>query len=429
MMNDEELRAFLNSASVGDDSTTTPAPAAEQPRAGAARSSQEQREFKVPSFEELLTFGAPTAAPAQKEEPPAPVSSPAPAPAAAPAPPAAAPAPPAAPPPTNAPAAARDDEEELMPLVLPGFSPEPRTQPPLPPVFQVEKQQAPRDPKTPTVSPAPPAAARHDDIFATHIEPAPTQPVELSELLEPSAPAQPSTRQFQAPAPVPAPQDDDPFRSLIPELFEDEAEASAVADPPYEKIAVTGGTSRSRKALPWIIVGAGVVVATVASVLVISNIRGQESGSSTDIAITTPTETAPSEEPAPAASEAEEPAREDAETATPEPNEAPSVEVGPVFTIPITQWNLSVDKPQRLGKVSYDNLNDQSLTLEIELAASLPESCQAARTGWGLQRAADGSLTVVRPTPRCTDADAAAIYDTVWGLVDSMAKSARPATE
>lgn len=378
-------------------------------------------------------------------------------------------------------------EEELAPLILPGFSPEPQRREPLPPLFQANATAEP--PAAP--KPAEPAAASapsdldidafpptqpmpalsadpqpgvdsadddtdgfaalglgdlHDDTDEVETQQAAVVPPPVA-APAPAVPA--SDRAFAAPvvaapvaaAPKPAQQTQPESKPAVAPVAATAPIAAAAApvaaaasaravierqnaqrsDDDYEKISVTGGEGGPRKFLPWLIVGGGALIAIIASILVINALRGPAESDPTPAPAPTTTEPAETTEPAPSPT-----TTSPSPSAEPEPDDVPVVEVGPSWMIPITQWGLDVEKSQRLGTVTYDGLTDQSLRLEIELAQSLPESCAAARDGWGLEKAADGTLTAVRPMPRCQDADAAAVYDTIWGLVDHMAKSAKP---
>ena len=398
-MNDDELRAFLDSATVGDDddqgqgadtsASESPGkpPATEPPRRG------------VPSFDELMNLGAP-ASDAGTGVAPAPVATPAPPAPAHPAP-AATPASVAEEKPAErswAPAYAKDDEQ-LVPLILPGFSPEPRERKDLPPVFQAEPT-APQKPVT--HAPA---------------DPAPTQPFDVLTDKQPAQTQQAAARQSE-------PADDtDPFAMLAPELLNENSDDHDAA-PDYERISVTGSENRSRKALPWIIVGGGVAVAIIASIFVINGVRGSESSAPTATPETTTQPTAeattePSEEPSPS----EEP--------VPAPDTVPVVDPGSTWQLPIEQWGLTVQVSEKLGGSTPYTLfdgNSRAMFDSIPVASGFSPACAAAREPnvWGLLKKEDGTLEVVRPEPRCTSQADAALYDTIWGTLDYMAKSAKP---
>jgi len=331
-----------------------------------------------------------------------------------------------------------------VPLILPGFSPEPKSKPPLPPVFQAE-----------------PAARPVDETEAeAHIEPAPTQPYDVvseadlapaadaipAATPKPAAASRPEPKPAAASLPAQAParepdrepvsHDDNPFATLAPELLLDgafdssaeDAEGASGADDNgsdgYERIAVTGSEPKGRKAMPWIIVGAGVVIAIIASIFVINGVRGSGEPEPTTAppATTTPTPepTTPSPEPT------EEPEPEPTES----PAEPPAVDPGDIYELPISQWGVTVDRSNRLGGSTPYTLseNDTRLTFDhIPVADGLSDACAAAREPnvWGLLRNGD-TYEVIRPEPRCADPADAAVYDMIWGLMDHMGKTVKP---
>lgn len=355
-------------------------------------------------------------------------------------------------------AAGAADDDQLTPLILPGFSPEPQHKDPLPPLFQADASadgasdydNLPPTQPVPTIDSTPTAEPDTDtDPFASlGLDVSDSEEVEQfdevrSETAQkpeqerpapvPAVPIIPAAPPVQAAPPVSAasvrPPAQKPAQTApLPAAAAASAARSQSSGPQsarrndaYEKISVTGGDGPRRRVLPWVIVIAGVLVALIASILVINSLSNQADPDPTPEPVPTTSEPAPQPEPSPT----EEPTPT---PTTPASDEVPEVEVGPTFAIPITQWGIDVEKPQRLGSLSYSGLTDEGLTLEIELAQSLPESCAAARNGWGLSKQADGTLEVVRPMPRCTEPDAAAVYDTIWGLVDHMAKSAKPSS-
>ncbi len=165
--------------------------------------------------------------------------------------------------------------------------------------------------------------------------------------------------------------------------------------------------------------GGGAVIAIIASIFIINGVRGGEDPAPSPSTPSTSEQPVETEQPTSEPSPSEEPEPE------PDAGDVPQVDVGPsIYPIPITQWGITVDKSQKLGSVNYTEQGD-SVMFDITLAQSLPESCAAARQGWGLRKLDDGKLEVIRPEPRCSDTDAAAVYDEIWGLMDHMAKSAR----
>ena len=450
-MNDEELRAFLDSATVGDDNggedqgdATPDLEAADDSNTPATDDAPRRA---VPSFDELMNMPTPdaVAAPAQRVPEVAPEQPKATNPAAPISPVEAAIRPvkaPSAPTETASPKVNEwsqtyaQDEEQLVPLILPGFSSEPRPRRDLPPVFQAE-------PVTPQQAVAP------------HVDPAPTQPFDV--LNNQAAVPEVVTARSEAPAAaIPAAAAaaaaataslasasiasarpaaavsatktpaanvsqpvDDPFALLAPDLADAES-----SDDEYERISVTGGAARGRKALPWLIVGGGVVIAIIASIFVINGVRSDDAQAPTDKPAVTsepaPEETTP---PAPEPEPSEEPA--------PEPNTAPVIDPGSTYTFPISQWGLTFEASEKLGGSTPYTLfdgNSRAMFDTIPVAAGLSEACAAARAEhvWGLLKKDDGTIEVIRPEPRCTVPGDAAIYDTIWGVLDHMAKSAKP---
>lgn len=424
-MNDEELRAFLESAADGgpdendaaDAGAGTPDETAPEQGAGRAAADSAPRS-PVPSFDELMGFPPPAAepddarssaqgSPARPSEP-ARESRPAAAETARPAEPEQ---------PQEAgdwnQAFAEDDDEQLVPLILPGFSPEPRTKRPLPPVFQAEPAEP--DRPEPMVDPAP--TQPFDVVSEEPAAPEPT-PARSAVPAAAAAPVAATVAAASASASGPSGQADsreDPFAALsIPQH-----DAAPETDE-YEKISVTGGAPRGRKALPWIIVGGGAVIAIIASIFVINGVRGtgEPEPTSPPPATSEPTTESPSPDPEPTA----EP--------EPEPEGPPAVDPGSVYPLDITQWGLTVERSNSFGGSTPYTLfdNNTRAMFTLPLAESLSASCaQASKPEvWGLLKKDDGKLEVVRPEPRCTDAGDAAVYDKIWGLMDHMAKSAKP---
>lgn len=188
----------------------------------------------------------------------------------------------------------------------------------------------------------------------------------------------------------------------------------------YEKISVTGGEEPHRRYLPWLIVAIVAVIAVVTSVAVVLAVRG--GGGTPSAAPGTQSPSAPSEEPStePTTPETTEPT-EPAETPS---DEVPKVSVGRTFDMPITQWNTTVDVSGKLGGgIRYQLDGDNMILLGGDLLPGFPEQCKAMRTGFGMTKQADGAFAVLRPAEPC--ADAKELYDEVWGLVAAMVDSAR----
>lgn len=451
-MNDEELRAFLESATVGDDDGATDhdddAPESDILDIASAPVADASPRRGPPSFDELMNMPGPKAAPAQSVQETPPVQRPVANPGAVSAP--MDPVPPVVTPEPKASSASENkewsqayaqDNEQLVPLILPGFSSTPRPARELPPVFRADPA-APKIPET------------------QHVDPAPTQPFDLlsesqradakgsfaspvasdAELATSSASgtgphsahATSSTASARsvplssgvtgsatAESGVDADQPhENPFALLAPELLDSES-----AEEEYEKISVTGGPPRDRKALPWLIVGGGAVIAIIASILVINGVRGNDVP-------------APPEQPAvtgePAPSETKPPKPKPSEKPAPEPTTPPAVDPGSSWSLRINQWETAVEVSDKLGGSTPYTLfdgNSRAMFDSIPVAAGFSDGCAAARAEhvWGLLQKEDGTLEAIRPEPRCTDPSDAAVYDTIWGLLDHMAKSAKPA--
>lgn len=308
------------------------------------------------------------------------------------------------------------EDEDLEPLILPGFSDEPIRSEPKPPVFQA----------------SPPAKPQVSEPFE---EPAPTEqltavnsksksePVESkSEPVE--SKSEPAVSQVTTPEPTRRPESPVAEDAFAAALLASGATQTTDQEP-YEKISVTGGEKRSRRFVPWAVVGATATVAIVAAVFAVNVFVG--GGSETQPApAPTPTPT-PTPAPKPTPDTSEEKEQEAEAEANNSANKPPTVDVGEVWKVDITQWNISVDVSQRLGGMNYVLETNSKAMLSLPLAEGLPESCASARTGWGLQRQGEtNKFTAIRPEPRCTNPADAAVYDTIWGLVDAMAKSARP---
>lgn len=455
-MNDEELRAFLDSATVGDDDGATDheedAPEILAADVASPTVTDAAPRRVVPSFDELMNMPGPDAAPAQRAPEAAPVSQAAVAPAA---PPAAAPAPAAAEPVRPAvvqePKAAvvpetrewsqayAQEDEQLVPLILPGFSSAPRPTRDLPPVFQADPA-APKEPETQHVDPAP--TQPFDVLSDSHVVEQKVAPVASASGLAAAATTPLSAAGHSPAAPVASAQvtsgltgsatpatgvsaaqtAENPFALLAPELA---VPSSDEGEYEYERISVTGGAPRGRKALPWLIVGGGAVIAIIASIFVINGVRGND--------VTAPTEKpAVTAEPAPdeTTSPASEP--EPSEEPAPEPTTAPVVDPGSTWSLRIDQWGIAVEVSEKLGGSTPYTLFDgdsRAMFDSVPVAAGFSDGCAAARAEhvWGLLKKEDGTLEVIRPEPRCTDPSDAAVYDTIWGVLDYMAKSAKPA--
>lgn len=477
-MNDEELRAFLDSATVGE-SDEAPQPEVDAPPTAVAEpiepEAQQTPRRGVPSFEELMNMpaapGATSAANPARAADSVPAAEPTPAKAASrnpfaprraseavatppqsvpqqatqgvPAAPAAAPAVPAAPAEPQAPVAPAVSQaptaspEELVPLILPGFSPEPRQRQDLPPVFRTEPAQVAKPAEAAVQHPDELAPTQPFDVLtdqaAAASAPAATAPAVPAAAAPaaaapsaPAAPAFPFAAGPRAAATTPtetvAPVTDNPFALLSEDLVT--SDAAVEYDDEYEPIAVTGGESRGRKALPWIIVGGGAIIALVASIFVINGVRANEN---TD-PVTPPTTTT---EPAPTPEPSTKPEKPE-ETKPVEPTTAPVIDPGSTWDLRINQWDMTVEVSEKLGGSTPYTLTDgnsRAMFDSLPVTSGISDACAAAKAegAWGLQKNDDGKLEVVRPEPRCADPADAAVYDTIWGALDYMAKSAKAA--
>lgn len=381
-MNEDELRAFLESATVGDDDhdeahdaehapgaagEADADPAAAAPGKTPAAPAQDPAE-RLPSFDELMGIE-------REPEPPAEGLR------------RGQNAAPAAPQPADA-------DVELTPLVLPG----PGTRPaPAEPVR----------PPQPAVAPAPQPARRST---AAPDEPAipadPTQP----------APAQPVAARAAAPATQPTPATA-PLPTGVDALLG--SAGGSGDDDGYEPIAVTGGERGRARFIPWIVVGAGAVVALIAAVLIVFAVRGDGGEPSPTAAPTT------TEEPSTPAPTEEEPKPSPTETDAPDSDQPPTVDVGRTGTMDIPAWGVTSQISAKFGWPSYTIDAGGNLVLDGgTLLPEFPESCAAMRTGFGITKKADGSYVVLRPAERC--ADAPELFDEVWGLTAAIIPTIKP---
>jgi hypothetical protein len=225
------------------------------------------------------------------------------------------------------------------------------------------------------------------------------------------------------PAAKPASEPVEPIPATAPlplgleELF-GQQETAAAAPPPsaeseYERIAVTGG--EKKRFIPWIVVGAGAIIALVAAILIVLSVRGGDSETDPTTAPPTteqPTETTPSE-PDPEPVEPE-----------PNPNEPPVVEVGPTGDFPIPAWGLQGEISAQFGWPQYRFEGENLILHGGTLLPQFPESCAEMREGFGLTRMADGTLEVLRPAQTC--AEAPELYDQVWGLTAATIPTFKP---
>lgn len=366
-MNDDELRAFLESATVGDDGAgdrggdtagdegrsraETEPTVVLPPAPGGA-------DDRVPSFDELIASGA------AGDEDLAPIVLPGPA------------------------SAGKRPFPFGEPAAMPAPKPAPKPAQPAAAAPQTPKSPAAPKEQTPAPArPAVPAAAPAAEPVAAPVA-APTVPI--------SAGSAASMQIGPPTAPFPGIDDD------------------------YEKISVTGGERRTSRFVPWIIVGAGAVIALVVAILIVGSLSGGGSEPAPTAAPTTESQQTQPSTPG-ESDDPDDPGESTQPTRTP-PTAVPEVEVGPTMNMPVAQWGIQVDLSQRLGlTVSYSIPDGVNLVLASSLIDSLPASCSKE---WGMTRVDDSTFEVYKPAERCEAAPA--LYDELWGLMDAMAKSARP---
>lgn len=169
-------------------------------------------------------------------------------------------------------------------------------------------------------------------------------------------------------------------------------------------------------AKPWVIVGIVAVVALVASAIVINMARSGADPEPTPAPVPTQTQAQPTPDPAPEPTVDPEP--------TTEPDDGvPDVEVGPTNTMPIGPWNATSELSQKFGRTSFAIPDGTNLVLSNDLLDSFPESCSAMRDGWGATKAGDNKYELLKPAEKC--AEAAELYDEVWGLTDAWVQTIR----
>lgn len=171
--------------------------------------------------------------------------------------------------------------------------------------------------------------------------------------------------------------------------------------------------------MPWVVVGVVALVAIIGATFLIGGLRG-----GAEEVAPAPVEKVEPVAPTPEADVTEEEAPEEV-VEEPKTDEAPTVEVGATYPIPVPQWNASFDLSDRLGSSCGYNIEGENLVMCTDLVESFPESCSAFRTGWGITRLADGKFELLRPEGTCDDAKA--LYDNVWGLMQAAADSMKTA--
>lgn len=369
-MNDDELRAFLESATVGGDDAgdgggddnagdDVQSPAESQQPTVVLPPAPASAEDRVPSFDELIGSGA-------GSDPSA--------------------------------------DAELPPIVLPGPASAGRRSP-------FGEPDAVQAPSAPSQAPTPKQAAPIPAPKSAAPKPATPKPATPKPAtLTPAAPAAPTAPMAPISAASAASTQIGPPTAALPEV-----------DGDYEKISVTGGERRTSRFVPWIIVAVGAIVAVVVAIFIVTSLSGGGNPEPAPTAAPTtesPTSSQPST-PSDSGDDGEQggstqPTRAPATT-------APQVEVGPTMNLPVADWGVQADLSERLGLSVNYRLDGQNLVLSSSLIDSLPASCSKE---WGMTRTAAGDFEVLKPVERC--AAAPAVYDELWGLMDAMVKSVRP---
>lgn len=182
----------------------------------------------------------------------------------------------------------------------------------------------------------------------------------------------------------------------------------------------TSDPRRGMGAKPWIIVGVVALVAVILAIVVVNVARGGGDTAPTNTAApkVTKTPTTPKQE-----TKTPEPTKT---PETPKKDEVPTVDVGQTMELRIPNWSVTSQLSSKFGQTSYSFPNNDNITLILDspLITSLPESCKAMRTQWGVTRLESGTFEVAKPAERC--AAAPELYDELWGLSDAFAKSFKP---
>src|SRR5690606_6582635 len=149
----------------------------------------------------------------------------------------------------------------------------------------------------------------------------------------------------------------------------------------YEPIAVTGG-ERSRRIVPWIVAGAGAVIALIAAVLIVFAVRGGDEAPAPTAAPQPTTEQPATEEP-PTPNEEESPESTPSTPTPPPSDEPPAVEVGNTGTMDIPAWGVTSQISAKFGWPRYTiDANNNLLLADGTLLPQFPDSCQEMRTGF-----------------------------------------------
>jgi len=214
-MNEDELRAFLESATVGDSETEadTESEEAKDPAAGM-------------SFEELMRMKRGDSSPSESA------------------------------------GSASAAEASARPSA-PGASQEPPAAPATsePPVTEVLPQAS--EPElTPIVLPGPPRPASKPDASEPFWEP------------KKAAPAAAAPAASETPSTAPLPSGSNLVEDPASDLFGSDPLPSPGSEEEYERISVVGSEKPRSKFVPWLIVGLGAVLAIAVSIVIVLAVRG-----------------------------------------------------------------------------------------------------------------------------------------------------------
>lgn len=197
----------------------------------------------------------------------------------------------------------------------------------------------------------------------------------------------------------------------------------------FEFEDVDGG-ARSPHLIPWLVTGLIAIVALLVAVVVLNVSRG---------ALSAEQEPAPpaAEEP----SEVEPPVAEPGTPDTPpvpESDPAPPVGDNPDDAIDTSHvaagetyflevewgWDISTEVPNKLIPWTYTIPDGVHLQLNSELIDSLPASCEAQKSSWGLEKTEDGKIKAWSPQKMCEENQS--LYTELLGLVRHMEETVKP---
>ncbi|KAM9861554.1 hypothetical protein ACI1US_02557 [Leucobacter sp. BZR 635] len=164
------------------------------------------------------------------------------------------------------------------------------------------------------------------------------------------------------------------------------------------------------------------VLALVGSLIAVNALRSDEPKPA-------PTSEAPAPTPTETDTETEEPEPTPEEPAEPE---VPKVDVGAdPISMPVSFAGISIETSQKLTSPQWQYIAGppERVMIESGLMNTFPEACSAMRSPslqspWGIEKAEDGTWTVVRPEGTC--AANPDLYNEVWGLMQAVADSAKP---